>query len=49
MNIVSTWLTINRSCNLACKWCYAQKINKENNMELNTAKNHNHRLSRWFD
>lgn len=38
MNIVSTWLTINRVCNLSCKWCYAQEINKNNNMDLNTAK-----------
>ena len=38
MNIASTWLTINRACNLACKWCYAQETNKENNMDLNIAK-----------
>lgn len=38
MNIVSTWLTINRACNLSCKWCYAQKVNRDNNMDLNTAK-----------
>lgn len=38
MNIVSTWLTVNRLCNLACKWCYAQETNKDNNMNLNTAK-----------
>lgn len=38
MNIVSTWLTINRACNLACKWCYAQETNKNDNMDLDTAK-----------
>lgn len=38
MNIFSTWLTVNRACNLACKWCYAQEINKKYNMNLDTAK-----------
>lgn len=38
MNIVSTWLTINRACNLSCKWCYAQETNKNNNMDFNIAK-----------
>ena len=25
MNYRSGWLTLNRVCNLRCKWCYAQK------------------------
>lgn len=38
MNIFSTWLTVNRACNLACKWCYAQKTYKNHDMNLDTAK-----------
>lgn len=38
MNILSTWLTVNRACNLSCKWCYAQKTNRNCNMDLNVAK-----------
>lgn len=38
MNIVSTWLTLNRACNLSCKWCYAQKTAKKSNMKLDVAK-----------
>ncbi len=38
MNIFATWLTINRSCNLDCKWCYAQRIEKEYDMNFNVAK-----------
>lgn len=38
MSIVSTWLTLNRACNLSCKWCYAQKTIKRDNMKLDTAK-----------
>lgn len=38
MNISSTWLTLNRACNLSCKWCYAQKMNKQDNMHLDVAK-----------
>ena len=34
-DIKSVWLTLNRSCNLRCKWCYAQEseFKKELNME----------------
>lgn len=38
MNIFSTWLTVNRACNLNCKWCYAQETDKNCNMDLDTAK-----------
>ncbi len=38
MNIFSTWLTVNRACNLSCKWCYAQETDKNCNMELDIAK-----------
>lgn len=38
MNIFSTWLTVNRACNLNCKWCYAQETDKNCNMNLDTAK-----------
>ncbi len=38
MNIFSTWLTVNRLCNLSCKWCYAQKTDQNCNMELDVAK-----------
>ncbi len=39
MNITSTWLTINRNCNLLCKWCYAQDyIMSKNEMSLELAK-----------
>lgn len=38
MNIFSTWLTVNRACNLSCKWCYAQETDKNSNMELEIAK-----------
>ena len=27
MNLKSCWLTLNRSCNLRCEWCYAQNSN----------------------
>lgn len=38
MSIFSTWLTVNRACNLACKWCYAQEMDSTNNMDFSLAK-----------
>lgn len=38
MSIYSTWLTINRACNLACKWCYAKEMNSKSNMDVTVAK-----------
>ena len=38
MNVFSTWLTVNRQCNLECKWCYAQQMDESNNMDLSKAK-----------
>lgn len=39
MNIKSTWLTINRSCNLSCQWCYAYEYTKtKSQMEVELAK-----------
>lgn len=38
MNVFSTWLTVNRQCNLKCKWCYAQQMDESNNMDLSMAK-----------
>jgi radical SAM protein with 4Fe4S-binding SPASM domain len=32
------WLTINRSCNLKCKWCYSQSASPHDTMPLSTAK-----------
>ncbi len=35
------WLTVNRLCNLRCKWCYAEgtRFKPEDDMSLETAKN----------
>lgn len=39
MNIKSTWLTINRNCNLSCQWCYAYEYtHTENQMDVELAK-----------
>lgn len=38
MNINSTWLTINRNCNLACKWCYAANTCSRDIMPLELCK-----------
>ena len=39
MNISSTWLTVNRNCNLFCKWCYAQDyLGGQECMSLDLAK-----------
>lgn len=40
MNYKTCWLTVNRACNLRCKWCYAQEtgLKKENDMPLKMAK-----------
>lgn len=39
MNIKSTWLTVNRNCNLSCQWCYAYEYTKtKNEMEIELAK-----------
>lgn len=40
MNYKTCWLTVNRACNLRCKWCYAQEtgFKKENDMPLKMAK-----------
>ena len=34
----ASWLTINRACNLCCKWCYASptRFRGINNMSLKT-------------
>lgn len=39
MNYKSAWLTLNRECNLRCKWCYAKGTNfkEEDNMKLDIA------------
>ena len=34
MNYKSGWLTVNRACNLRCKWCYAQKTGFKTNDDL---------------
>lgn len=38
--INAVWLTVNRSCNNRCKWCYAQETNfsKEDNMSIEKLK-----------
>lgn len=38
--IGNVWITVNRTCNLRCKWCYAKstKCNTEDIMPLNLAK-----------
>lgn len=40
MNIKTTWLTLNRSCNLRCEWCYAKntEFDTSQNMSLEDAK-----------
>lgn len=39
MNYKSCWLTVNRACNLRCKWCYAKSTNfeKSDDMPINLA------------
>lgn len=39
MNYKSAWLTLNRACNLRCKWCYAQSTNysAKDNMDVSLA------------
>lgn len=39
MNYRTCWLTLNRACNLRCKWCYAKDTgyHKEDNMPLSLA------------
>ena len=39
MNYKSGWLTLNRTCNLRCKWCYAQctEYLKEDDLALSSA------------
>lgn len=34
--VYSVWMTVNRSCNLRCKWCYAQSagFSKEKSMDM---------------
>ncbi len=36
--IQNIWLTINRNCNLRCKWCYAKSENFNSEMDLKLAK-----------
>lgn len=38
--VENVWITVNRNCNLRCKWCYAKSTdyNKEDIMSLNLAK-----------
>ncbi len=40
MNYRICWLTLNRACNLQCKWCYAKdtKFLKSDDMDVNMAK-----------
>ena len=38
MNVHSSWLTVNRACNLSCKWCYAKNESKYNQMNYELAK-----------
>lgn len=38
MNVSAVWLTLNRTCNLACKWCYAQEAQNRSNMDVIVAK-----------
>lgn len=39
MNYKSGWLTLNRACNLRCRWCYAQstKYLKEDDLDISLA------------
>ena len=39
MNYKNCWLTLNRACNLRCKWCYAKgtEFQKKDDMDLNMA------------
>ena len=39
MNYKSGWLTLNRACNLRCKWCYAQSTEylKEDDLDISLA------------
>ncbi len=39
MDYKSCWLTVNRACNLRCKWCYAKSTNfeKSEDMPINLA------------
>ena len=39
-DVHAIWLTLNRACNLRCKWCYAQKSNfaEEQIMEIELAR-----------
>lgn len=40
MKIESTWLTLNRNCNLLCNWCYAKDfIDNPHQMDFELAKN----------
>lgn len=35
MNYISGWLTLNRACNLRCKWCYAQGSGYAREQDMN--------------
>lgn len=38
MNVSVAWLTVNRKCNLSCKWCYAQEeTNSKDSMPFELA------------
>lgn len=41
MKYKAGWLTINRACNIRCKWCYAQGtgFNKKDDIDINLAYN----------
>ena len=39
IGIIGSWLTVNRTCNMRCRWCYAEgtKYNKDDDMSLELA------------
>lgn len=38
MQVDTTWLTVNRTCNLACEWCYAKEALDNSEMDIKLAK-----------
>ena len=37
-HVSACWLTVNRSCNLSCSWCYAKNSNRLNTMSFDNAR-----------
>ena len=33
-----SWLTVNRACNLRCKWCYSRAVSGSASMDITLAK-----------